>query len=263
MSTKSLILKEDSSPTLSDEEAKKKKQEQLFRIFGENSKDYPHLLNLSEEEMHLIRQRMTALASGATAAIPLLCTPKCPFKEQCIFVEIDRIPLSLPCPIETNLLNEWRRQFIIQYDVDPECPTEIQMCNELAEIELMLWRINNNMAKPENAELVQWDIIAVSQEGTPLEKRVPSTFLEIKDRLSTRKSRLIKLMVGDRQEKYKRDAALKIRDVRDPSESTSNLRKELQTLISQAKEANRKLLNPENPEENLSPEDLFGGEKDE
>lgn len=266
MSKSLIVAPQTDSSSLSDEELKKKKQEQLFKVFGESTEDYPHLLNLTEEEMVIIRRRMTGLASGATAAVPLVCTPKCPFQEGCVFFELQRLPLGKKCPVETSLLAEWRRQFIIEYNVDPESPTELQMCNELAEIELMLWRINNNMSKPENAELVQWDVVGVSKEGDPFEKRSVSTFLEIKNGLSNRKTRLIKLMVGDRQEKYKRDAALKIRDVRDPSETTASLRKELQALIGQTKDANRKLLESvseeERKEDSLSPEELWAKEEE-
>ena len=59
------------------------------------------------------------------------------------------------------MLNEYTRLYLYEYDIDENSFTDIQMVRELAEIELMLWRLNNNLAKPENAELVQLVVVGV------------------------------------------------------------------------------------------------------
>lgn len=145
------------------------------------------------------------------------------------------------------------------------------MCREMAEIELLLWRINNGLAKPENAELVQDVIVGVDKQGEPLTRMETSALFEAKERLQARKTRMIKLMVGDRQEKYKREAALKVRDTEDPSTQTAQLRGRLQKLLTQAKEVDLKLKEAEGsiievkptgqvPEDSpQTPEDLIEG----
>jgi hypothetical protein len=179
---------------------------------------------------------MTNLSTGSTAAIPLTCAGvRCPFADTCPLHQIGQAPIGESCLIEVKLLQLWRESFVLEYDIDPESMTELFLINELAEVELMLYRINKNLAKPEFAELVQDEVVAVDREGNTLTKRAMSAFLMAKETLLNRRNRVIKLMVGDRQEKYKRDAALKLRTDNDPSMNTAELRRELQSLIQAAK----------------------------
>lgn len=139
------------------------------------------------------------------------------------------------CLIEVNLLNQWTRLYIKEYEIDEYNFTDFQMVRELAEIELMLWRLNNNLAKPENAELIQESIVGIDREGNALTRKEINSYIEAKERLQNRKSKIIKLMVGDRQEKYKREAALRIKGNEDPSTNAAQLRGKIDRLLKQAK----------------------------
>jgi len=240
-----------------------KSKESLFSYLGYKRDDYSHL-TFTPAETAKIRKYMTHLVTGSTAAIPLICLGehKCPFSFQCPIAKIDQerrksnpeaksaLPLTQQCIIELELLAKWTYFYIDEYEVDEHSFTELQIVRELAEIELMLWRLNNNLAKPENAELIQQDVVGVDKQGNVQTKRVTSTFLSIKDSLQNRKSRLVKLMVGDRQEKYKREAALKIREDTDLSTTTAKLRNQIEMLMKQTQEAL--------PEKNIqAPEELI------
>ena len=48
--------------------------------------------------------------------------------------------------------------------------------------------------------------------------------------IANRRSKIIKLMVGDRQEKYKKEAALKVKLDSDPSSMQANMRATLEGL---------------------------------
>ena len=85
------------------------------------------------------------------------------------------------------------------------------------EIEVLQIRLNLALARPENAELVIDQTVGIGREGTPIIQKMISPFLEQKQTLTKRKSQIVKLMVGDRQEKYKKQAALKEKDETDPS----------------------------------------------
>jgi hypothetical protein len=164
-----------------------------------------------------------------------IITHNCPFCDTCPLHEMGQAPIGESCLIEVKLLQLWRESFVLEYDIDPESMTELFLINELAEVELMLYRLNKNLSKPENATLVQDEVVAVDREGNTLTKRAVSAFLAAKEALINRRNRVVKLMVGDRQEKYKRDSALKLRTENDPSQSTAELRRELQSLIASAK----------------------------
>lgn len=240
-------------------------------------------ISWTPEEANRIKKQLQRLSTGASAAIPLICGGPaiCPFADRCVFVAEDKrrkqedplakqlCPVGKTCLTELNLLDEWTRLYIEEYGIEPDTFTEFQMVRELAEIELMLWRLNNNMAKPGHSQLVQETVVGMTKEGVPLTRWEVSAFFEAKERLQNRKSKLVKLMVGDRQEKYKRDAALRQRSEDDPSVSAAKLRSEIERVISQAKTLNIQLDAAEGniidvkelPKDsgNISPEDLIEG----
>jgi hypothetical protein len=245
----------------------------FFKFLELNPNDYSDI-SFTPEEANSIRRHLQWLSTGSSAAIPLLCSGKmCPFSQQCPFFTVGKVVIGKPCPIEINLLNEWTRLYAFEYDVDENSFTELQVIRELAEIELMLWRLNNNISKPENAELIQDVVVGVDKQGNVFTKKETTAFFDAKERLNNRKSRLVKLMVGDRQEKYKKEAALKTKSSQDPSSSAANLRSKLQMLLEQAETTTKQLREQSGiiegtvvekvdsvEEQTLSPDDLISND---
>ena len=289
MTTKTDLIKLDGTILKSDGTSIKSNYFKFLELLPDDYSD----ISYTPEEAVKIRAHMSNLSTGASAALPLICggKAKCPFAERCPFCRIDIerrkadpssklvTPIGRQCLVEINLMNEWTRLYVVEYEIDETCWTEVQMVRELAEIELMLWRLNNNLAKPEYAELVQDSVVGVDREGNPLTKSEINSFIDAKERFNNRKSKLVKLMVGDRQEKYKREAALKLRDEGDPSSTAAQLKGQITRIL---READKKVLalkevegslidvDPENATMEptgdertpgvLSPEDLIGEE---
>jgi hypothetical protein len=253
----------------------------FFKFLELNPDDYSDI-SFTPEEAQRIRSHLMHLSTGASAAIPLTCGGKatCPFSAKCPFVRIDeenkkinpmaksKVPVGRACLVEVDLLNEWTRFYINEYEINEEDFTEFGMVRELAEIELLLWRINNNLSKPQHAELIQETVVGVDREGNPLTRKEMSSLFEIKERLQNRKSKLFKLMVGDRQEKYKREAALRLKSDDDPSTSSAQLKGQISRLLQAAKQLDIKMkevegnvINAEAEEKSgpLTPQDLIDG----
>lgn len=220
----------------------------------------------TREEALYIKKRMQHLSTGSAAALPLICKgPECPFARKCPFIAVDEMrqknwneaqengmaqfsepplfqtPIGKHCLVEVNLLNEWTRLYINEFDVGEESFVELGFCRELAEIEVMLWRLNNGLSKEENAELVQETAVGVDRTGAVVMRKEMNTLLEAREKMVNRKSKLIKLMVGDRQEKYKKEAALKTREDADPSTSAAALRNKITRLLKEAETSVLKL----------------------
>lgn len=278
-----------------------------FSFLGLNPDDYPDI-SFTPEEAAKIRHHLQTLSTGSQAAIPLTCggAARCPFKDNCPFILMDQqrrkeyeeqkridassdypglveieppkpvTPVGRKCLIEVQLMDEWTRLYLTEYEINPHNFTEFQMVRELAEIELLLWRLNNNISKPEHAELVQETVVGVDKQGNTLTRQEVSSIFEAKERLSNRKSKLIKLMVGDRQEKYKKEAATKAIAETDPSISAAKLRGEVERLLIKARKIDKQIqkggsidvievrdaevVSP--PEDStLTPEDLISGVK--
>ena len=253
----------------------------FFDFLSISLDDYSDIAYTREEAM-AVRRHLMHLSTGATAAVPMICggeaicfcAEKCPFVKLTITKkELDPtakslIPVGRACLVEQNLLHEWTRLYIQEFEIEEKNFTEFQMARELAEIELLLWRINNNLSKVENAELIEESTVGIDRQGNILTRKEPSALMNIKNQLWNRKSKLHKLMVGDRQEKYKRDAALKKRPDDDPSISSAKLHGEIKRLLREAKTLDLKVKATEGKvlevvdghTTTLSPEDLINKE---
>lgn len=193
-------------------------------------------LNFSKEELQEIAAELRKLAHGSQAAAPMRCAGKdCPLADRCVFIQMNKAPVGRSCSYEAPLLQYWRARYLEDYNVDPNDFTEVGMISELAEVELYLWRLNTQLGRPGEAMLVTEQVIGVSPKGAPIYQQVISPFLEVKEKLLARKSKLVKLLVGDRQEKYKKQAALKTREETDPASLNTEMRKLMESLVDKQK----------------------------
>jgi len=220
----------EKSVALTRTDTNKVTRAEYFKFIDHNLDDYSQI-TFTLEEAKRYTMVMKKLSTGATAMIPLTCLgPACPLRQGCPLAEIGKYPIAKQCLVEVNLLNTWVVQYMNEYEVDPENFTEIGYCNELAEIEVMMRRLNISLAKPANAELIIDQAVGVANNGEPIIQKQLSPFMEQREKLLNRKSKIIKLMVGDRQEKYKKEAALKTKEDKDPSSKMSDIRRKIEKL---------------------------------
>lgn len=241
--------------TTEDKSTKEQRLASLVQFIqtGPNYSD----LDFTDDEMQGIRRKMSYLATGSTSAIAVICKGAgCPFNADCPFYLVGKVPIGKACILETSLLMEWRRKYIMEYQIDPDSMTELSFINELAEIELMLWRINKNLSKPEYAELVMDEAVGIDREGNVISKKAVSAFLDAKDRLLKQKGKVVKAMVGDRENQYKKQAALREKANNDPSSESADLRRTIRAVIDQAKQL-KKTGGQLPVEQTVSPDDLI------
>lgn len=231
----------------------------------ENPDDYSDIA-FTTEEITTIRRHISHLSTGAFARIPLSCWPdRCPFRGNCVFVAVGKAPgHGRNCLLEMNLLKEWTISYIQEYDIHPDDTTDRIYVQELAECELLLYRINSNLSKPENAELVGDQAVGVSRQGDQITRKEILALMELKLKIQARKDKIVRMMVGDREGKYKRQAALKQKEGGDMSTNTASLKKELQQIEQQARQMKTRLQEENSidasfsSEPPLTPDDLIG-----
>lgn len=195
-------------------------------------------LHFSDEEKLAITKHLKTLAHGATAVVPLECLGNgtrnqdngCPFRNECPLALMGKAPVGRPCLVELNLLQLWRLRFMENYQIDPNNFTEVGLANELAELEIYEMRINQHLAKVKNHHMLARNTVGFSREGEPLFQVQVNPLWEVKESIKNRKSKIIKSLVGDRQEKYKREAALKKRDSEDHSTLLADLRRKMEKM---------------------------------
>jgi hypothetical protein len=233
----------------------------FFRFLGHNLDDYDQIA-LTKDEAVRIHHHLQKLSTGSTAMVPMYCGgDHCPFRDRCPLFAISKHPLGKQCLIEVQLMKEWIMRYFEEYDVDPNNFTEIAYINELAEIEILLMRLNMNLAKPINSELVVDQVVGIANDGaTPLLMKQISPFMELKDKLQSRRSRIIKLMVGDRQEQYKKEAALKVKLDKDPSSKQAEMRAKLEALARELDNFQQEARGEAKKPKGTTPEDIIDAE---
>lgn len=228
----------------------------FFNFLNVDLDDYSDL-EFSPEEAKKIHMHLLKMSTGSTAMTPLYCGGTvCPFKESCIWWEMGKPPVGRRCLTEVELMKQWTQDIIEEFDVDPQNFTELAYANEIVEIMILDRRLNINIAKVENAELIVDQDVGVDKEGDPITQKIISPFMDLKEKLANRRSRIIKLMVGDRQEKYKKEAALKVKLDSDPSGKMASMRTKLETLSRQLDNMEKESV-PEEGRRGLSPEDII------
>lgn len=211
-------------------ESGKVEKSDYFDFIKHNLDDYSDI-TFTAEEASKFQKYLHKLSTGSYSMVPLVCAgPACPFANRCPLQQMGKAPITKTCIIEEQLMNRWVMQYMTEYDVDPNNFTEVGYCNELAEIEILLMRLNSSISKPEHASLVIDQAVGFDREGTPIIQKQLSPFMEQKEKLQNRRSKIIKLMVGDRQEQYKKESALKMKLDKDPSSKMADTHKKLEAL---------------------------------
>lgn len=240
-------------------ESGKLSRSDYFRFIGHDLDEYDRV-EMSPEEAKKIHTHLQKLSTGTSAMVPLYCGGEsCPFKNRCPLFQMNKHPLGKQCLIEVQLIKEYSMRYFQEFDVDPNNFTEVAFINELASLDIREMRMNMMLARPENADGTIDQVTAIGQDGTPILQKQISPYIEQLEKISTRRSKLIKLMVGDRQEKYKKEAALKIKMDTDPSSQMASMRSKLENLQRSMDNLKREA-EAGNGHGGLTPQDIIDGD---
>jgi hypothetical protein len=230
----------------------------FFKTLARDLDDYSDI-SFTKEEAVRINNHLSKLSTGSTAMVPLMCGGReiCPFASRCPLVEMEKVPIGRQCILEVNMLKQYILEYMEDYNVDPDNFTELGFCTQLAEIEIYLHRLNINLAKPSNASLVVDQPMGTDRDGNPILQQQVSPFFDMKEKLEARKAKIIKLMVGDRQERYKREAALKQKEETDSSSKQAAMRAQVEALTRKLEGLEVKQLPPGSKSKVLTPDALM------
>jgi hypothetical protein len=202
---------------------------EMFKFLQLDPEEYGDIV-LTAEDARRVHGRLIGVKwGGAAAKVPLYCGGEeiCPFKDDCPFVEIGKVPVARKCPIEVELIAYWTAKYMDEFDVEPDNQSEVSMITELAELDIYDYRCSMILSQPGNAELTQQIVVGVDAEGRPISNEDIHKAFELKERVKKRKDKILEALVGTRKEKYKRDAALKKRSEDDPSTQAAELKRKL------------------------------------
>lgn len=165
------------------------------------SRDIYKDMALTQSESQGLIAAFRTLSTGTNSVLPMKCTgPSCPFAEQCPYMQINKAPIGLACPVELELLLYHTERFMKEFDVDPEEHSELMLVQELAELIVYEMRITRILSKEENA-MLKFDEIMYTPDGDMMTTTKIHWAWELKEKIKNRRFKLLDLMMGTRKSK--------------------------------------------------------------
>jgi hypothetical protein len=202
-------------------------------------------LKITPGQAESFRGHISNLKHGLCAAIPLICSQRCPFSEVCRakFAGITP-PEGKPCIVEINLLHYYRRLYLETFNVEEGDFGSFILVNELAELDMYDFRATLILAlgdiatgdmddeRPNIAQALLTNISHFDEKGqmTHVSQEISAAF-NLKEKLKNRKMRILDLLVATRREQYKKDAALGQKAPGNVIEEQAKIAQRLETIL--------------------------------
>ena len=224
-----------------------------------NPKDYAHIQR-TKDEVEELSVFVRFIRHGASAKIPMKCGGKaCPLKHTCPLWSaeetaerekisgVPKLPIGKTCPIEFAILRQMAHSYAEEFQVAQDSEIDKRICLELAELEVLEYRMNCLLALPENASLIGEETVGFDKtSGEFLTKSVVSKFIDIKfNYIGRRKDRLLESMVATRGAKWRKTAALGESMGPDPARQFQQIKAKIDKLRDQSQSADAESSKPE------------------
>lgn len=215
--------------------------------------DEKYNVTLTQEEKKEVQSFMTGLRLGGPAGVGLICAgDQCDFKNACplyqipngspvqttqvgsdgnpIIVQPTKAPVGEPCPLEAAAIMETRLELSQMVELDTQNAVVRRYISEICQISALEWRANMKLAWDFHG-VTQQVPAAVSPQGEVFMRAEISPAIELLEKLSTRRSRLLKELVIHPEAQYKKRVALKQSD----GDSLSRAQAEKMSRLKEAK----------------------------
>lgn len=120
----------------------------------------------------------------------------------CQLHKMGKAPVGAPCIYEQDYLRSQTERYFEEFNVQPDSPTEMQMVAELAEIDLYERRVTQILSLT-HQDFSQEDIMGFDAGGNLIARDDISRYLNIKDKLKTRRNKLLESLMATRKERAK------------------------------------------------------------
>ena len=170
-------------------------------------KAYPEL-KLSVAGAKKVKSFIQNMRLGGASGVVLVCAgDRCEFNVACPLYQEKAHPLEQPCPLEAIVIMDTRAELSSLVELDTRNPIIRGYISELTNIATLMWRCQMKLAY-DHHDVIQQVPTIVTPEGTVHTKSEASPILEILDRLSNRRSRILKELALTEESRWRREAAL-------------------------------------------------------
>jgi hypothetical protein len=122
--------------------------------------------------------------------------------KNCPYYEINAHQIGEDCLVESQLIEFYTSKFIQEFDIDPNSITEVHLISRLVEITIYEIRMTKYM-KLNDQDLMADFITGSDANGAPISNKGVSIALEVQERLSRQKMKILESLNGTRERKAK------------------------------------------------------------
>jgi hypothetical protein len=189
------------------------------------------LKRFSEEDAQSANDQLQTLRSGNFSVMPLVCkgVKECPHGHVCPFTA-NMPPLGAQCPMEQTIILDRMEALMKEYQVDGHRYTDFIILNRIVELELLDMRVSSVLSSERYQGITQIAVTGSTPQGDLIENEIANPLFALKEKISREKVRLLDVIVGTREAKYKREAALKQKDMTTFNDAINQLVMEVHRL---------------------------------
>lgn len=194
--------------------SKQEKAQQLANV------DMPKAWKLSEQGLEAVRIAvgMATTKHGLYSSIPMICKgEKCPYAKVCPLVDVGMAPEGERCSLEIAMILRKFEEYGNEFGIDEDNVVDMGLVKDLIDYDIQIFRAENKMAV--DGDFTEEYVITVTEGGEAITDQRISKAAEYKERIQTKKFKVLELMNSTRKDKAGDKLTLQL----DPSSYASQL----------------------------------------
>lgn len=186
-------------------------------------------IKLNESQIRSIAKAFADIEVGSATNLVMICDKKaCLYRNRCALFVSNIAPEGRECLHENKILTHALDQYILSLEIELDNYPEMVLVNQLVEYELIEYRCNAILSL-EHQNMKMTSVIGIDEAGQLVTKEEVSHALSIKMQVFKNKMLILQELTATRQQKWKKQAALK-EAKSGPAKVLSSMKKKLDEL---------------------------------
>jgi hypothetical protein len=164
--------------------------------------ELPRAWGLSDKGLEAIKiaSAMNQTKHGLYASIPMLCkAEKCPYAAVCPLVQMGKAPEGERCPMEIAMILKKYEEYSDEFGIDERNVVDMGLVKDLIDYDIQVFRAENKIAV--QGDFVEDVVITVTEGGEAITAPQLSKATEYKDKIMTKRFKILELMNSTRKDK--------------------------------------------------------------
>lgn len=193
-----------------------------------NEIELPSTWKVSAETRGMIQQSIEIYNTkhGLYAAIPMMCKgDRCPYASVCPLLDGGMDPTGSRCPLEIGLIMKRYEEYKQEFSIDEGNIVDMGLVKDLVDYDVQLFRAENRIAM--QGDFIEDVVVTVTEGGQEITAPQISKAAEYKEKIMTKKHKVLQLMHSTRSDK----AGDKLTLTLDPSSYAAQLMSQVATKM--------------------------------